>query len=79
MRSALAPSCFWKAELALPASYKPCNLIHQVGLWATQIHERSFVKANEAVKKGEVVGMEEAKFFRLHHAAQERRCISSFR
>jgi hypothetical protein len=32
-----------------------------LGLLATQVHERSFVKANEAVKKGEVVGMEEAR------------------
>lgn len=61
MRSALDPSRFWKAELALPVSHKPCNLIHQVGLLVTQIHERSFVKANEVVKKGEVVGMEEAR------------------
>ena len=79
MRSALDPSCFWKAELALPASHKPCNLIHQVGLLATQIHERSFVKANEVVKKGEVVGMEEARSLQLHHVTQGRRCISSFR
>ena len=35
------------------------------------------MKANEVVKKGEVVGMEEASSLQLHHVTQGRRCISS--